>query len=84
MIPISADKANHAVYGSACGLVGAFLGAAVGAPVWLSVLLSATIVALAKEGLDRITKRGVCDPMDAIATIIGAVPCAAVSVLGDV
>lgn len=79
---IPADKANHAVYGSACGLAGAFIGATVGVPLWWAVLLAATIVALGKELHDWITGRGVCDPMDAIATILGAVPCAAVSVLG--
>ena len=81
MIP--RDKANHAVCGSACGLAGAFIGATVGVPLWWSVLLAATTVALAKELHDWITGRGVCDPMDAIATILGAVPCAAVSVLGQ-
>ena len=80
MIPI--DKANHAVYGSACGLAGAFIGATFGVPLWWSALLAAAVVALAKEAYDRITMRGVCDPMDAVATILGAVPCAAVSVLG--
>ena len=81
MIPL--DKAHHFAYGSACGLAGALIGATVGVPLWWSVLLAATTVALVKELHDWITGRGVCDPMDAIATILGAVPCAAVSVLGQ-
>lgn len=80
MLPLlPRDKANHAVYGSAIFAVGALAAIPVGlSPVLVGVIL-VTVLAVGKEAYDKVTGKGVLDYYDAVATIAGALPVAAVT-----
>lgn len=68
------DKANHFVYGSLAGCLGALSAPALGLSPALGALLAAAVAGVAKEIRDRVTGRGNPESLDAIATAAGALP----------
>ena len=68
------DKALHISYGAALGLIGAMAALIISQPMWLGALTLATVVGVGKEVYDYVSKRGTPDFLDAVATIIGALP----------
>lgn len=82
MIPtIPHDKAMHAVYGALAGLAGALIAIVTGQHPGAGALIGGVVVGVGKEVIDRATGKGTPDPMDAVATILGAMPCAVVGSL---
>lgn len=58
------DKANHVVYGAAAAAVGCLHSVEAGAIMCL-------VLGVGKEIYDRVSRKGVPDAMDAVATIAG-------------
>ena len=78
---LTADKANHAVYGAVLSLAGALVAYAAVQPMWIGALILATTFAVAKEVYDRVSGRGCSEVLDAVATVAGAMPVVLVTVL---
>lgn len=70
------DKANHFVYGSLAGCLGALAAPLVGMSPALGAIVAAAVAGVAKEIRDRATGRGNPESLDAIATAAGALPVA--------
>lgn len=64
MILIPQDKANHIAYGAALACVGSLHSVIAGAVL-------CAVFAIGKEVYDRVSKRGVPDALDAVATLAG-------------
>ena len=65
MLPmIPHDKANHVVYGAAAAAVGCLHSVEAGA-------ILCAVLGVGKEIYDRLSRKGVPDIMDAVATLAG-------------
>ena len=75
------DKALHVTYGAALSLAGAIAAHVVQLPVWFGALALPAAFAIGKEVYDRVSDLGTPDPMDAAATVAGALPAVIVSLI---
>lgn len=75
------DKGNHYVYGSAIFVIGYLLGLQTGIHPVLSGVALVLIVAVGREAYSRVTGKGTYDPLDAVATVAGAIPAAIVALV---
>ena len=65
------DKANHAIYGAAIGLICAAVAPHVMVDPWMLALIVPVVVGAAKEIADKIEGSGAPSIADAIATAAG-------------
>lgn len=76
---LAQDKANHFVYGAVLFTVGYLAGLQIGEHPLLSGMVLTAVVAIGREAYSRVTGKGTYDPLDAVATMAGAVPSAIVA-----
>ena len=74
MARVPEDKANHFIIGSIAAAAGLHVAMAYGLDSKVGAVAFATFVGVAIEVIQKVTKSGVFDPMDIVATAAGAIP----------